>query len=67
MTTPTRGLEGTKVDYENSMATATALICAAGTAVMGLVSGAPLAVGPGMSMNSLFAEMIPEARNVTAA
>lgn len=49
----------------NNIASSTAVTCSIGSILMGVVANMPFAVGPGMSMNSVFAGSIPYARNAT--
>ena len=44
-----------KTAYVNNVASSTAAICAIGTLAIGLLGNLPLAVGPGMGMNTFFA------------
>jgi adenine/guanine/hypoxanthine permease len=54
-----------RTELVNNVATATTLSCSLGTLLMGMVTNLPFAIGPGMSMNSVFAGTIPIATNVT--
>lgn len=54
-----------RTELVNNVATATTLSCSLGTLLMGMVTNLPFAIGPGMSMNSVFAGTIPIASNVT--